>query len=158
MLTKVWSVASKGLNPIEVEVEVNVASKGFPAFNIVGLATKAVDEAKERVRTALTNSGIEFPQKKITVNLAPADFKKTGSQYDFAIAIAYLLATQQIKNFSAADKIFVGELSLDGRLRSVNGALNIARLVKKSGLKYLFFPKEFEFLFRRAQTALFRRC
>ena len=143
-ISRVFSAELEGVEAklIEVETDINV---GLHSFNIVGLADKALSEAKERVNSALKNSGVKPPNKenrRIVVNLAPADFKKTGSQYDFAIAIAYLLATQQIKNFSAADKIFVGELSLDGRLRSVNGALNIARLVKKSGLKYLFLPKE----------------
>ena len=87
MLTKVWSVASMGLTAIEIEVEVNVAAKGFPGFHIVGLPTKAVEEAKERVRTALVNTGIDFPQKKIVVNLAPADIPKEGSAYDLAIAV-----------------------------------------------------------------------
>jgi len=90
MLTKVWSVASRGLEAIEIEVEVNVAAKGFPGFNLVGLPTKAVEEAKERVRTALVNSGIDFPAKKITVNLAPADIPKEGSAYDLGMAVGIL--------------------------------------------------------------------
>lgn len=127
---------------IEVETDINV---GLHSFNIVGLADKALSEAKERVNSALKNIGVKAPNKenrKIVVNLAPADIKKTGSQYDLAIAIGYLLAGRQIKNFDSEDKIFVGELSLSGKLRPINGALSIARLAKKLGFKYLFLPKE----------------
>ena len=108
------------------------------------MADKAVSEAKERVNSALKNSGIKPPTKenrRITVNLAPADIKKVGSQFDLAIALAYLLASGQIKEFETKDKIFVGELSLDGSLRSVNGGLNISQLAKKLGFRYLFLPK-----------------
>ena len=95
--------------------------------------------------SALKNSGVKPPTKenrKITVNLAPADIKKTGSQYDLAIAVGYLLATKQIKNFETKDKIFIGELSLDGGLRPISGSLSISRLAKKLGFKFLFLPKK----------------
>jgi magnesium chelatase family protein len=143
-ISKVFSAELEGIEAklIEVETDVNV---GLHSFNIVGLADKALSEARERVNSALKNLGIKAPNRdnrKIVVNLAPADVKKTGSQYDAAIALGYLAATEQIKDFDAADKIFVGELALDGRLRPVNGALNIARLVKKSGFKFLFLPKQ----------------
>src|SRR3989339_1211993 len=140
MLTKVWSVASKGLNPIEVEVEVNVASKGFPAFNIVGLATKAVDEAKERVRTALTNSGIEFPQKKITVNLAPADIPKEGSAYDLPMAVGVLVSSGKIE-LDGTKKYFYGEVGLDGKLRHTKGVFLLASLAKEKGINQVFVPR-----------------
>lgn len=126
---------------IEVETDINA---GLHSFNIVGLADKALSEAKERVNSALKNTGVKAPNKenrKIVVNLAPADVKKTGSQYDLAIALGYLLAGQQIKPFNSEDKIFVGELSLGAKLRPVNGALAIARLAKKLGFKYVFLPK-----------------
>ncbi|MEK9170080.1 MAG: YifB family Mg chelatase-like AAA ATPase, partial [Patescibacteria group bacterium] len=118
---------------------------GLHSFNIVGLADKSLSEAKERVSSALKNSGVKPPSKenrKIVVNLAPADLKKTGSHYDLAIAIGYLLATKQIKEFDASDKIFVGELALDGALRNVSGILNIARMAKSKGYKEIFVPKE----------------
>jgi len=127
---------------IEVETDINV---GLHSFNIVGLADKALNEAKERVSSALKNSDIKPPSKenrKITVNLAPADVKKTGSQYDLAIALGYLLATGQIKKFDTRNKIFIGELSLEGTTRPVNGALNISRLAKKLNFKFLFLPKQ----------------
>ena len=141
--SRIFSAELDGINAelIEVETDLNV---GLHAFNIVGLADKAVSEAKERVNSALKNSGIKPPTKenrRITVNLAPADIKKVGSQFDLAIALAYLLASEQIKEFETKDKIFVGELSLDGSLRPVNGGLNIAQLAKKLGFKELFLPK-----------------
>lgn len=140
MLTKIWSAASKGLNPLEVEVEVNVASKGFPAFNIVGLATKAVDEAKERVRTALINTGVEFPAKKITVNLAPADVPKEGSAYDLPMAVGLLVSMSQIE-MGGAKKFFYGELGLDGNLRHTKGVFLLASLAKEKGVSEVFVPK-----------------
>ncbi len=143
-LSKVYSAELEGIEAklIEVEVDLNI---GLHSFNIVGLADKALSEAKERVSSALKNSGTKPPTKenrKITVNLAPADFKKTGSQYDLAIAIGYLLATNQIKKFETNDKIFFGELALDGALRPAYGSLNVAILAKKRGFKYLFLPKQ----------------
>src|ERR1051326_2435185 len=104
---KVYSGELEGINAklIEVEVDLNV---GLHEFNIVGLADRALNEARERVNAALKNSGIKPPNRenrKITVNLAPADIKKTGSHYDLAIALGYLLATEQIKKFAARDKI-----------------------------------------------------
>lgn len=143
-LSKVFSAELEGIEakPIEVETDVNV---GLHSFAIVGLADKALSEAKERVNSALKNSGAKPPNRdnrKIVVNLAPADVKKTGSHYDCAIAIAFLLATEQLKKFNTADKMFIGELALDGRLRPVAGALNIALSAKRAGYKYLFVPKE----------------
>src|SRR5271154_7222129 len=142
-LARVYSAELEGINAklTEVEVDLNV---GLHAFNIVGLADKALNEAKERVNSALKNSEIKPPNRenrKITINLAPADVKKTGSHYDLAIALGYLLATGQIKKFDTSDKIFLGELALDGRLRPVNGALNIAEKAADAGFKYLFLPK-----------------
>ncbi|MBI3638157.1 ATP-binding protein [Candidatus Wolfebacteria bacterium] len=143
-ISRVYSAELEGINAklIEVETDINV---GLHSFSIVGLADKATNEAKERVSSALKNTGVKPPTKenrKITVNLAPADIKKTGSQYDMAIAVGYLIATGQIKKFETGDKIFAGELSLDGALRPISGALNIARMAKKSGFKFLFLPKQ----------------
>ncbi len=90
MLNKVLSIANVGLKGIEIEVEVNIADKGFPGFGIVGLASKAVEEAKERVKTAIINSDINFPNAKITINLAPADLPKDGSCYDLPIFVGIL--------------------------------------------------------------------
>lgn len=143
-LSRVFSAEIEGIDArlIEVETDINV---GLHAFSIVGLADKALSEAKERVNSALKNIGVKAPNRenrKIVVNLAPADIKKTGSQYDLTIAIGYLLATGQIKQFETDDKMFVGELALNGSLRPINGALNIARLAKQKGFEYLILPKQ----------------
>lgn len=143
-LATIYSAELEGVDAklIEVEIDLNV---GIHAFNIVGLADKALNEAKERVNSALKNSGVKPPNRenrKITINLAPADVKKTGSQYDLAIALGYLAATKQIQVFNAKDKIFLGELALDGRLRPINGALNVAQLAQERGFEYLFVPTE----------------
>ncbi len=125
---------------IEVEADLNV---GLHAFNIVGLADKAVSEAKERVNSALKHCNIKPPareNRRITINLAPADVKKAGSRFDLAIALAYLLASNQIKAFHSQEKLFAGELSLDGSLRPITGALSTALLAKKRGIPELFLP------------------
>src|SRR5271154_4807147 len=143
-LARVYSAELEGINAklTEVEVDLNV---GLHAFNIVGLADRALNEAKERVNSALKNSGMRPPNRenrKITINLAPADIKKTGSQYDLAIALGYLMASAQIHKFETSDKVFLGELALDGRLRPVNGALNVAEVAGESGFAFLFLPRE----------------
>ena len=139
-IAKVYSAELCGIDArcIEVEVDLNI---GVSAFNIVGLADRALNEAKERVNAALKNSGAKPPNKenrKITVNLAPADIRKRGSHYDLAIAIGYLLATRQVAACDVQDAIFVGELALDGSLRPVSGALNIAEMAGRAGFKKLF--------------------
>jgi magnesium chelatase family protein len=143
-LAKVYSAELEGIHakPIEVEVDLNV---GLHAFNIVGLADKALNEARERVNSALKNSGVKPPSRenrKITVNLAPAEVKKTGSHYDLAISIGYLLATKQIAEFDATKKIFIGELALDGTLRPVSGAINIAQMAEEKGFREVYLPPE----------------
>ncbi len=140
----VYSAELEGIDArlIEVEVDVNV---GIHSFNLVGLADKALNEARERVNSALKNSGVKPPNRenrKIIINLAQADVRKTGSQYDLAMALGYLLATKQIAPFETSDKLFLGELALDGRLRPVNGALNVAQMAAERGFKYLFLPSE----------------
>lgn len=142
-ISRVFSAELDGLEAklIEIETDVNV---GLHSFNIVGLADKALSEAKERVNSAIKSFGAKAPNKenrKIVVNLAPADIKKTGSQYDLGIALGYLLVTEQMKKFDAERTIVVGELALDGRLRPVNGALSIARLAVSKGFKTLIIPK-----------------
>lgn len=129
MLAKVNSAAVVGLDAVPVEVEVDIASQGLPSFTIVGLPDKAVEEARERVRSAIKNSGAEFPAKKIIVNLAPADLPKEGPSYDLPIALGILLASGQLKA-DLADALVLGELSLDGRVRHINGILPKVILVK----------------------------
>lgn len=140
---KIFSGELDGIEatPIEVETDIHV---GLHSFTIVGLADKALSEAKERVNSALKNIGTKPPNKenrRIVINLAPADIKKTGSQYDVAIAIGYLLVSGQLKPFDTSKKLFLGELSLDGTLRPVNGVLSIARLASRLHMKELFVPK-----------------
>lgn len=139
---KLFSAELDGINAelIEVEADINV---GLHSFNVVGLADRAVSEAKERVNSALKNSGIKPPSRenrRITINLAPADVKKAGSRFDLAIALAYLLASEQIVHFETADKLFVGELSLNGAVRPITGALSASILAEKKGIKELFVP------------------
>lgn len=130
MLVKLISVATVGLDPVPVEVEVDVASAGFPGFTIVGLAGKAVEEARERVKTAIINSGFDFPPKKITVNLAPADLPKDGGAYDLPIALGILAASEQCSRSNVQYSIFYGELSLDGSLRQTKGVLLVGLFAK----------------------------
>lgn len=138
MLAKVKSCAIVGLEGSIVEVEVDIAP-GLPAFNIVGLPDTAVQEARERVRAAIRNSGFEFPMRRITVNLAPADIKKEGPSYDLPIAIGILLSSQQI-SANCDDAVFLGELSLDGNLRPTNGVLPMAILARDEGLPKVYVP------------------
>lgn len=140
MLVKVASVAHMGLETIQVDVEVNVANRGLPGFDIVGLADKAVAESKERVRTAIASCGIEFPAKKITVNMAPADVPKEGSLYDLPIAVGILSSVLEFEVPSKA--LFLGELSFDGSLRHTKGAFLAALFAKEFGFKQVFVPKD----------------
>ena len=140
MLIKVPSALNIGLKTMAVDCEINVANRGLPGFDIVGLASKAVDESKERVRTAIINSKIEFPARKITVNLAPADVPKEGSFYDLPIALGIIAS---VTSYPIPEKsLFFGELSLDGHLRHTKGALLLALFAKEAGYKHVFVPKE----------------
>ena len=140
-LAKVVSGTTVGLDPVPVEVEVNLENKGFPRFTIVGLPGKAVEEAKERVRSAIRNSGAAFPEHRITVNLAPADLPKQGPSYDLPIALGILIASEQIHG-DTSSSIFYGELSLDGSLRRTPGVLPLAFLAKEKGYKNLYLPSD----------------
>lgn len=141
MLAKLYSGAVVGLESLLVEVEVDVASQGLPSVTIVGLASKAVDEARQRVRAALKNSQVDFPSRRITINLAPADLPKEGSVYDLPIALAIMLASGQL--VSAFDKaMFFGELSLDGSLRPNRGALPLVLLAKANNFDSVYLPEE----------------
>lgn len=140
MLSKIKSSSLNGLkvNPIEVEVDL---SNGLPAMNIVGLADIEVKESKERVRAAIKNSYLEFPLKRITINLAPADSKKEGTHYDLPIAIGILKASGQINKEFSFDNIFImGELSLDGRVNSVKGVMPMLLEMKVRGIEKVIIP------------------
>ncbi len=115
-------------------------NRGLPAFNIVGMANKTVSEAKERVRSAIVNSSFSFPDKKITINLAPAELQKDGAYLDLPIALSVLVLSSQLIKSDTCGKAFVGELSLNGELRPVRGIINIVETAKKAGYKEIFVP------------------
>ena len=140
MLAKVKSAAVLGLEGAVVEVEVDL-SPGLPSFTIVGLPDKAVQEARERVRSAIRNSYYKFPNRRITVNLAPADLKKEGPAYDLPMAIGILMSSGQL-NADASQSIFLGELSLDGKLRHTHGILPMVALARDKGLSTVFVPSD----------------
>ena len=141
MLAKITSAAVVGLDAIPITVEVDIAAMGLPSFTIVGLPDKAVEESKERVRAALKNSGCDFPPKRITVNLAPADLPKEGPAYDLPIALGILIASEQLVA-DPKDSIFLGELSLDGSLRRIWGVLPCAIMARDKKFKNIFVPKD----------------
>jgi magnesium chelatase family protein len=138
MLAKSKTCAVVGLDGFIVEVEVDI-SPGLPAFNIVGLPDTAVQEARERVRAAIRNSGSDFPMRRITVNLAPADLPKAGPAYDLPIATAVLLSSGQIPAVPDS-ALFLGELSLDGGLRHTNGILPMVMVAREQGYEAVFVP------------------
>ncbi|MBI2007132.1 MAG: YifB family Mg chelatase-like AAA ATPase [Candidatus Blackburnbacteria bacterium] len=142
MLAKVFSGTTVGLSGVLIEVEVDIASQGLPAFNIVGLPDKAVEEAKERVRSAIKNSGADFPSRRITVNLAPADLPKEGPAFDLPMAVGILLASEQLPKTDLSRCIFFGELSLDGSVRHTAGALPVVLLAQEKGFESVFFPSD----------------
>ena len=140
MVAHVLTVAPVGFEGAIVEVESD-AKKGLPAIQIVGMGTKSVDEAKERVRSAIANSLLEFPAKKITINLAPAELVKDGAHFDLPIALSILISSGQLRQSDVQDAAFAGELALNGDLRPIKGTINIAEASQKAGLKRLFVPK-----------------
>ena len=141
MFANVYGETTCGIDGVKINVEVDVAN-GLPAFDIVGLPTMSVREARERVKSALRNSDYPFPMTHITVNLAPADLKKEGSGLDLPIAIGILVSAKFIEQQMTEGKIFVGELSLDGALRKVNGVLSMIMEAKRSGFKEIYIPQE----------------
>lgn len=146
MLAKVFSACNFGIDVYSVDVEVDIAN-GMPVFSIVGLGDASVQEARERVRSAIKNSNFEFPQNRKTVNLAPADLRKKGSIFDLPIAVGILFASGQIRlhsNLSSAfkDGIFIGELALNGDVKKIDGALAITEFAKQTGYKKIYLPSE----------------
>ncbi len=139
MVASVKSVGLFGMDAFLIDVEADI-SRGLPSFDIVGLPDAAVKEARDRVRSAIKNCGIQFPNGKITVNLAPADLKKVGSLYDLPISLAILMAAGHITS-SISSTILIGELSLDGHIRSVNGALAMALTAVEQGYQNFYLPK-----------------
>ena len=141
MLFKAFSAAVFGIDAYPVEVEVDI-SAGLPNFTTVGLPDAAVRESRERIQSAIRNCGLEFPFQKITVNLAPADVKKEGSGFDLAIALGILGTTGVLLKADLKNTLFLGELSLDGSLRPVKGALSIAAMARQKGIQRMVLPLE----------------
>ena len=141
-MRKVYSAAIIGLEAELVEVEADLTS-GLRFFSIVGLPDKSVEESKERIAAAIKNSGAEPPHKqnkRVIINLAPADLRKEGPAYDLPIAISFLLSSQQI-DFNPDDKLFIGELALDGKIRKINGVLPVCLMAKEKGINTVFVPQ-----------------
>lgn len=143
MLSIVQTISLMGLygNLVEVQTDVN---GGLPSFDIVGLPDTTVKESKERIKSAIKNSGVELTSKKILINLAPADTKKEGSAYDLPIAVGILIAIDIIKKIDIKKTIFIGELALDGKINKVTGVLPMCIEAKKLGIKNIIVPKENE--------------
>ena len=141
MLSIVKSMSLQGLEGFLVDVQVDV-SAGMPNWEVVGLPDASVKESKERVRTAIKNSGFDFQSRKIVINLAPADTRKEGSFFDLPIAIGILLDFEDIKLQNLEDTVFIGELSLNGKLNKVNGILPMCIEAKKLGIKRVILPEE----------------
>ena len=138
-VAKVHAGALVGYFGEAIEVETDIKA-GLPGLQIVGMGNKAIDEARQRVRSAITNSMLEFPAQKITVNLAPAELPKDGTHLDLPIALSILVASGQLKQTEVANSLFAGELALDGTLRPIRGAILLAELARSLGLERLFLP------------------
>lgn len=138
---RAWSFTLLGIDAVPVEVEVDV-SAGLPGFSIVGLPDAAVQEARERVKVAVTNSGYKFPTKKVIVNLAPANLRKEGPAFDLPIALAVLAVSDVLPAESLRSTGVVGELSLDGGLRGIRGTLSMAEAAQRQNLSRLLLPQE----------------
>lgn len=140
-ISRIYSSAILGVDAYLVEVEVDI-SLGLPQFSTVGLPEGAVRESKERVKSAIKNCGYNFPNRKITVNLAPADIRKEGSAFDLPITVGILVATELIKNDGIGNYLILGELSLDGRVKKIKGALPCAILARNMGLSGIILPRD----------------
>ncbi len=140
MLANVMSCAVVGMDAVPIEVEVDYNNRGMPKFAIVGLPDAAVQESRERVISAIRNSGFKFPGNRLVVNLAPASIRKEGPAYDLPIALGVMIASHQLPPEVLKDCLVVGELSLDGSLRHVRGALSMVALAKRAGYKSIFLP------------------
>ena len=141
MLSIVKSMSSQGLEGFLVDVQVDV-SAGMPNWEVVGLPDASVREAKERVRTAIKNSGYDFQSRRIVINLAPADTKKEGSFFDLPIAVGILMDFQNIKCQNLENTVFIGELSLNGNINKVNGILPMCIEAKKLGIRKIILSSE----------------
>lgn len=141
MVSKVFSSSLHGIDGIRVEVEVDI-SHGLPSFSVVGLPEPSVKESRERVRAAIKNAGFEFPNDRITVNLAPADVRKEGSSFDLPVALGMLVSMGIISEETLKGHLITGELSLDGRIKGVRGVLPMAILGHREGFSHIVVPYE----------------
>jgi magnesium chelatase family protein len=141
LLSRVLSSAVLGVDAYTVEVEVDIR-QGLPSFATVGLPEAAVKESKDRVKSAINNSGYRFPDDRITVNLAPADIKKEGTGFDLPIALGILAATGVVPQGRLTEYLILGELSLDGRIKPVRGSLPVALLARNSGFRGMILPRD----------------
>lgn len=139
MSTHINTSAPIGFSGYLVDVECDI-NQGLPGITMVGLGSKSIDEAKERIKSALLNSGLQLPRKRITINLAPADLIKEGTSYDLPMTIAILAASRQVPNDQITNSAFVGELGLDGRIRPISAIITHASVAKQSGLKRIYIP------------------
>lgn len=138
---KVVSVAPIGFEGHLIEVESDI-TKGLPSLSIVGLGNKAIDEARERVRSAISNSLLEYPAKRITINLAPAELPKDGTHYDLPIALTLLASSGQLQQSELKEAVFAGELALNGDIRPISGVVTMAETAKRCGFTTLYVPQE----------------
>jgi magnesium chelatase family protein len=141
MLSKIRSMAVMGIEAIEIGIEADI-SEMLPSFAIVGLPDGAVRESRERVMSAIKNSGFEFPSRKVTINMAPADIRKEGSAFDLPIAIGLLEASSQVVLNGTADYLIAGELSLDGNVKRIKGMLSMAICARDLGIRGMIVPVE----------------
>ncbi len=141
MLAKLCSMAVLGIEAFDIGIEADI-SEMLPSFTIVGLPDGAVRESRERVISAIKNCSYEFPSRKITINMAPADMKKEGSAYDLPIALGLLMASGQISPNNSDKYCIVGELSLDGAVKRVKGMLSMALCARELGLAGIIVPRE----------------
>lgn len=139
MLARIWSASLVGIDAVKVGVEVDVAG-GLPGIVVVGLPDTAVQESRERVKAALKNAGYAFPMRKVVINLTPADLRKEGPSFDLPISVGILAASEQVSTTLLDQYLFLGEVSLDGALRSVAGVLAIAAAAKKIGVQGMVVP------------------
>jgi len=139
--SRVATAAPVGYDGALIEIECDT-SNGLPGITIVGLGSKAIDEAKERIRSAINNSKLTMPKKRITLNLAPADLPKDGSGYDVPLAVAILLVSKQVPRQAVKETLFIGELALDGRLRPTKGMITAAEVAQRNGFKRVVVPRQ----------------
>lgn len=141
MLAKLRSMAVLGIDAHEIEIEADI-TETLPSFTIVGLPDGAVRESRERVMSAIKNCGYEFPARKVTINMAPADIRKEGSAFDLPIALGLLMASAQVTINDADQYIILGELSLDGTVKRVKGVLSMAIKAREMGIKAMLVPRK----------------